>query len=389
MKNKSKGAANVYEELDSIDEGISFIPKTNGKNDLLITENCLSKMFLFIKDRKLISFIEKTYRLTKLRCDQDSFLYLTTKVLENFKAIKNESLFILVNLTSINNILSINNFFAKMRKKIRPGGVLVGSFSPLEEDYKRLRNKMPRFIYTLISPFHFLLFRFFPKIPIIGTVYDFVTQGRGRFLSKAEVYGRLSYCGFEMLDSILINHKLFFIARRKESVSNEQNPSFGPIVKLKRVAYGNKIITIYKFRTMHPYSEFIQKEIVENNNLDKSGKIKNDFRITSWGKVMRKLWIDEIPQIVNWLQGDISIVGVRALSQHYFSLYPKDLQRLRTTVKPGLIPPYYADMPRNFEEIMYSERKYLKEKLKNRFRTDFIYFFRAFNNIVLKGERSQ
>ncbi len=309
--------------------------------------------------------------------------------MENFQAIKKESLCILVNLTPINNILSINPFLLTMHQKIQTDGVLVGSFSPLEEDYKRLRDKMPRFLYTLISPIHFLLYRIFPKIPIIGTIYDSITKGKGRFLSKAEVYGRLSYCGFKLLDSIMINHQLFFIAQRKESISTEPNPSFGPLVRLKRVGYGNEIITIYKFRTMHPYSEFIQKDVFNKNSLAVTGKFKDDFRITSWGRVLRKLWIDELPQIYNWIRGDVSLVGVRALSKHYFSLYPKDLQELRVQFKPGLIPPYYADMPENFDEIVTSELRYLNKKIKNQFTTDFIYFLYAFNNIIFRGARSQ
>lgn len=48
----------------------------------------------------------------------------------------------------------------------------------------------------------------------------------------------------------------------------------------------------------------------------------------------------------------IDLVGVRALSEHYFNLYPPDLQELRCKFKPGLVPPFYADMPVTFEEIV-------------------------------------
>ena len=82
-------------------------------------------------------------------------------------------------------------------------------------------------------------------------------------------------------------------------------------------------------------------------------------------------------------------MGVRALSKHYFSLYPEDLQRLRVQFKPGLIPPYYADMPKNFNEIILSEKRYLKKKKQNGFLTDLIYFINALNNIIFKGARSQ
>ena len=140
---------------------------------------------------------------------------------------------------------------------------------------------------------------------------------------------------------------------------------------------------------MYPYSEFIQGDIYEKYHLDKSGKIKNDFRITSWGKIFRSYFIDEIPQLYNWLIGDIKLIGVRALSEHYFSLYPKDIQELRIQSKPGLVPPYYADMPESFQEILESEKKYLMNKKINPILTDVKYFIKAIYNIIFYGARSK
>ncbi len=208
-------------------------------------------------------------------------------------------------------------------------------------------------------------------------------------MSKAEVFGRLAYCGFKIENTITFGHRIYFIARSVKTISNDMNPSLGIFVTLDRVGYQNEIIKIYKLRTMHPYSEFLQKDIFEENNLDKSGKIKDDFRLTTWGKVLRKLWIDELPQIYNWLRGDLSLVGVRALSKHYFSIYPDALQKLRVKIKPGLVPPYYADLPTNFDGILKSEKLYIKKKMKNSIKTDLIYFFQALNNIIIKGKRSQ
>ena len=123
--------------------------------------------------------------------------------------------------------------------------------------------------------------------------------------------------------------------------------------------------------------------------MDLSGKIKNDYRITSWGKVFRKYFIDEIPQIFNWIRGDLNLIGVRAISEHYFSLYPKALQDKRINFKPGLVPPYYADLPRSFDEIIESEIQYLKEKEKKPFKTDIKYFLKSIMNILFYGARSK
>ena len=140
---------------------------------------------------------------------------------------------------------------------------------------------------------------------------------------------------------------------------------------------------------MHPYSEYIQDYIYESQGMKKSGKFENDFRLTGWGKWFRRLWIDELPQLINWLKGDLTLVGVRVLSEHYFNLYPEDLQKLRTQFKPGIIPPYYADMPDSFEEIVESERNYLEKKRENNMITDFVYFFKVFNNIIFHNARGR
>ena len=139
---------------------------------------------------------------------------------------------------------------------------------------------------------------------------------------------------------------------------------------------------------MHPYSEFIQEDVFNDNKLNSKGKLKNDFRLTNWGKVLRKYWIDELPQILNLIKGDIALVGPRALSEHYFSLYSKEMQDLRTSVNPGLIPPYYADMPNSFEEIVESEKRFLEQKIKKPISTSLKYFSLSMINILFKGARS-
>ncbi len=118
------------------------------------------------------------------------------------------------------------------------------------------------------------------------------------------------------------------------------------------------------------------------------GKLRNDFRATEWGRVMRRLWLDELPMLYNFIKGDLQLFGVRPLSAHYFSLYPKDLQELRMTVKPGLVPPYYADLPGNFDAICESERRYIEAYQKHPLKTQGKYFARALWNILIKGARS-
>ena len=140
---------------------------------------------------------------------------------------------------------------------------------------------------------------------------------------------------------------------------------------------------------MYPFSEYCQSLIIKENKLNKNGKILDDFRVTYWGKIFRKYWIDELPMFINFFKGELNIIGVRPLSKDYFSRYPKDLQELRVKLKPGLIPPYYVDLPTSFDEILNSEKKYIFQKMQSPFITDIKYFCKAFINIVIKGVRSQ
>ena len=86
----------------------------------------------------------------------------------------------------------------------------------------------------------------------------------------------------------------------------------------------------------------------------------------------------------------MKLVGVRPLSKHYFSLYSKELQLKRTRFKPGLLPPFYADMPKTLDEIQASEMKYLNDcETKGVFITDFKYFWKILVNIVFKHVHSK
>ena len=145
---------------------------------------------------------------------------------------------------------------------------------------------------------------------------------------------------------------------------------------------------VYKLRTMHPYSEYIQDYVYKLHDLQNGGKFKNDFRITSWGSICRKVWLDEFPMFINYFRGDMKFFGVRPLSKHYFELYSKEVQDRRIMYKPGLVPPFYADMPEDLEEIQASELKYLNSYDKHPFFTDFRYFWKSMWNILFRKARS-
>jgi exopolysaccharide biosynthesis polyprenyl glycosylphosphotransferase len=112
----------------------------------------------------------------------------------------------------------------------------------------------------------------------------------------------------------------------------------GPVLFVqKRLGLNKRRFNIYKFRTMVADAEKRQKEIEHLNEV--SGpvfKIKNDPRITALGKFLRKTSIDELPQLLNVLKGDMSLVGPRPLPVRDYEGFSEDWQRRRFSVRPGI-----------------------------------------------------
>jgi len=316
------------------------------------------------------------------------FRIFYNRTIFDIQILKRASIDCILNYYSTNDIQNINDYFRACYNAISINGYLIGIYIPQELDRLNLERRMPRSLFVVYYPIHYLLKRVLPKLPWTSGIYTILTRGRKRLISKAELWGRLAYAGFAVKQESKLNGKVLFIAKKILTPADEEYPSYGPIIKLKRTGLNGEQIRIYKLRTMFPYSEFIQKEVYEQNSLDQSGKLKNDFRRNKAGIILRKVWLDEIPQIYNWIKGDISLVGVRALSEHYLSLYPEDLQELRKKHKPGLLPPYYADLPKSLDEIVDSERRYLVQKDEKPFLTDISYFFKIAANIIFKGARS-
>ena len=296
---------------------------------------------------------------------------------------------LLVNLTKINNIRWLNRFFLSAHKKLHLGGWIVVKYQSLEVRKMELLNRLPKALFLPFYYFDFFFHRVFPRLRHINSLYFMITKGKNRVLSKAEVWGRLHYCGFEVLDEVEVGKEIFLIAQKTQGSSQDENPSYYPFIKLDRIGFHGEIIKIHKLRTMHPYSEYIQNKVYELTNLGTSGKFKDDFRITGWGKVLRKYWLDELPQIIDLLCGKIKLVGIRAMSKHYFSLYPKEYQEMFVKVKPGLLAPLFDENTSGFDEIVEVEGRYLKKYLQNPVKTDIEYFWKTVAHIFFKGTRSQ
>lgn len=143
------------------------------------------------------------------------------------------------------------------------------------------------------------------------------------------------------------------------------SPGAGPIFAQERVGRDGKTFRFYKFRSMVPNAEQKLEGLLDRNEMDGPVfKIKDDPRITRVGKFIRRTSIDELPQLINVLMGDMSIVGPRPAIPREVAQYD-DYERQRLYVQPGITCYWQIQPHRNelsFEEWLELDLKYIREQ---------------------------
>lgn len=291
---------------------------------------------------------------------------------------------------SFNNCPHINTFFNTANRCLADGGFLYihGVTSAIKK--QQILRSAPWGINYILAGVDYIWNRFIPKLESTRWFYMAVTNGKHRSFSRVEILGRICRAGFEIIDDDIREGQFFVMARKiKEPVEGDK-PSYRILIRLHRVGYQGRIIDVYKFRTMYAYSEYIQNYAYQHLGLQDGGKLKDDFRVNFWGHLLRSIWLDELPMVLNLLKGDLKLVGVRPLSKHFYSLYTPEMQQLRIKVKPGLIPPFYygEHRPVTLQDVMESERIYTESYLQHPFRTDWCYFWGSVRNILFGHARS-
>ena len=153
------------------------------------------------------------------------------------------------------------------------------------------------------------------------------------------------------------------------------------IFSQKRVGKGGKEFKMYKFRSMVVNAEELKEKLLHQNEM--SGpmfKMKDDPRITKIGRFIRKTSIDELPQLINVIKGDMSLVGPRpSLPKEVAKFEPWMMRRL--DVKPGLTCYWQVSGRNNIDfddwmklDIKYVEDRSIKLDIKLIFKTFFVLF---------------
>ena len=297
---------------------------------------------------------------------------------------------LIINKLGLTHIRHLNTFLNKANEAMVDGGYILchSRTSGLKRDI--ILNSHPGFIGKMMYFSHYCWHRVIARMKYTRWFYMWVTKGKNRSYSRVELLGRMYRAGFEVVDESFQLGEFFIIGQKFRAPIWNDEPTYGPLVKLNRIGYKGEMIGVYKFRTMYPYSEYLQPYLLEHEGLQKGGKFAHDYRVNYWGKMLRSSWLDELPMFINILKGQMKLVGVRPLSRQYFSLYTPEMQKLHIGVKPGLLPPFYYDSvtPETLEDVQASEKRYIEAYHKRPFATDWRYFWGTMGNILFKHKRS-
>lgn len=165
----------------------------------------------------------------------------------------------------------------------------------------------------------------------------------------------------------------------------------GPIFyKHKRIMMAGKEFKCLKFRTMHVDADKRLSILLNNNPLMKQEwkatfKLKKDPRVTNIGKLLRKTSLDELPQFINVLKGEMSVVGARPIISKELYDYYQNSAGLYCSIKPGITGPWQIGKrsdTENYEERVQLDSWYV---LNYSFLTDLLIIAKTFYSII-KGK---
>lgn len=136
-----------------------------------------------------------------------------------------------------------------------------------------------------------------------------------------------------------------------------------PVVFVQdRYGFNGRVVKLYKFRTMVKNAESIQAQLMAQNERDGAAfKMKNDPRVTTVGRFLRKTSIDELPQLFNVLKGEMSVVGPRPLPLADYARMDNISHRRRLSVLPGITGPWQISNREKvgFDEWMQMDLEYI------------------------------
>lgn len=301
---------------------------------------------------------------------------------------KNHEKKLIVVVNQLNKVENLQLTIENLATLTKEDQHVILQFETLKGRSRRIQKLYPKTIAKSLFIIDFIFHRVFSRLFIVKNIYSYISKGKIKILSKAEALGRMVFSGYQIESVENFDGLCTVLLKKSGQKLINKKPSFGPVFKMNRIGKNGKIIGVYKIRTMHPYSEYLQDFLIKLNGYGDQGKPKNDFRVTTWGRILRKYWIDEIPQLINVMKLEMKLVGLRPVSEYYFNELDQFQKERRLEQKPGCIPPYIAfNMGSSKDQVLKAEEMYLNMKKSKPFTTDTRVFFMAIKNIFFSKKR--
>ena len=197
---------------------------------------------------------------------------------------------LIINKLGLTHIRHLNTFLNKANENLVDGGYLWchSRTSGLKKEI--ILRSHPGLVGKMLYLMHYGWHRVCARMKITRWFYMWVTKGKNRCYSRVELLGRMYRAGFEVVDERFHQGEYFILGQKFRKPIWDDDPSYGALVKLNRVGYHGNMIGVYKFRTMYPYSEYLQPYILEHEGLQKGGKFAHDYRVNYWGSKLRSSW---------------------------------------------------------------------------------------------------
>lgn len=180
-------------------------------------------------------------------------------------------------------------------------------------------------------------------------------QRRGYLIAKRLFDVIASFCALVVLSPVFLFLALIIFI---------DDPHGSPIFTQTRIGKDGRPFKFYKFRSMIVGAEALMKELQHKNEMrGPAFKMKDDPRITRVGRFIRRTSLDELPQLLNVLKGDMSLVGPRPPLPNEVAQYTPEQQK-RLSVVPGLTCYWQVQPERNsldFNEWLQLDMKYIAE----------------------------
>ena len=142
---------------------------------------------------------------------------------------------------------------------------------------------------------------------------------------------------FDVTGAVLLMAASFPVVISASAAIKAETP--GSILFIhNRIGENGKKIRVYKFRSMHKGAENLEASLNDEQleSFYREYKLNNDPRVTKSGRFLRRTYLDEIPQLINILKGDMSLVGPRPVTEEELELYSDEDRARLLSVRPGL-----------------------------------------------------